>query len=150
VLEGMLVNAPSANARSTMVAASSDIYLRHFALAVKTNDVVKAFRIVERARGRAVADLLWGRPTDKRVVANDTASERKISALQIQLIRAQSRAQREKVLSDLFEAEEWRSAAVSESVRRYTVRESVSIRALQRILSPSELVLQYVLSDPDS
>src|SRR5262249_51924496 len=63
---------------------------------------------------------------------------------------AQSRAQREKVLSDLFEAEEWRSAAVSESVRRYTVRESVSIRALQRILSPSELVLQYVLSDPDS
>src|SRR5205814_9398920 len=65
VLEGMLVNAPSANARSTMVAASSDIYLRHFALEASRKDVAKAFRIVERARGRSIADLLCNRANEK-------------------------------------------------------------------------------------
>jgi hypothetical protein len=96
--------------------------------------IAKAFRIVERARGRSVADLLWNRPSDKPA-PSDTSAERKISTLQIQLIRAESRTQREELLSDLFEAEQRRYLALSQSARRYTVREPVGLRVLQRSLS---------------
>jgi len=150
VLEGMLVNAPTASARTTMVAMSSDIYLRHFALAANRNDVAKAFRIVERARGRSITDLLRSRAADKPSAPISTSAERKISTLQIELIRAESRTQREKLLSDLFEAEQRRALALTETVRKYSVREPVALRSLQRALAPSELVLEYVLSDPDS
>ena len=149
VLEGMLVNAPTASARTTMVAMSSDIYLRHFALAVNRSDVAKAFRIVERARGRSIADLLRSR-TERLSTPINTSAERQISTLQIRLIRAESRTQREKLLSDLFEAEQRRAFALTANVRKYSVREPVSLLSLQRVLAPNELVLEYVLSDPDS
>lgn len=150
VLEGMLVNAPSAYSRSTMVAATSDIYLRHFALAANENNVQKAFRIVERARGRSVADLLWRRPSDKLAAHSDTSAERQISSLQVRLIRADSRKQREGLLSELFEAEQKGALAVTRSARPYAVQRPASLRTVQRALLRNELLLEYVLSDPDS
>src|SRR5262249_47199309 len=36
------------------------------------------------------------------------------------------------------------------TVRKYSVREPVSLLSLQRVLAPNELILEYVLSDPDS
>jgi len=146
VLEGMLINAPSAYTRSTMVAATSDIYLRHFALAASQNNVQKAFRIVERARGRSVADLLWRRPSER----SDISAQRQISSLQVQLIRADSVKHREELLSKLFEAEQRRSFAASATVKPQTVRQPVPLRVLERALLRDELLLEYVLSDPDS
>ena len=150
VLEGMLINAPSANARSTMVAATSDIYLRHFALAANEDNVQKAFRIVERARGRSVADLLWRRPSDTPASQMATSADRQISLLQVQLIRADSQKQREELLSGLFDAEERRSFAINATAKPYAVQRPVQLRFLQRALLKDELLLEYVLSDPDS
>ncbi len=150
VLEGMLVNAPSAYARSTMVAAASDIYLRHFELAATENDVTKAFRIVERARGRSVADLLWRRPSEKGSTHIDTSTERQITSLQVQLIRANSPKQRQELLSDLFEAEQKRSFALTSASRPYSVQRPAPLRNVQRALLGNEALLEYVLSDPDS
>ncbi len=150
VLEGMLINAPSAYSRSTMVAATSDIYLRHFALAASENNVPKAFQIVERARGRSIADLLWHRPSDKPTGPIDSSVERKISSLQVQLIRADSRKQREELLSELFEAEQKRALAVTNASRPYAVQRPASLPTVQRALLRNELLLEFVLSDPDS
>ena len=150
VLEGMLINEPSGNARSTMVAATSDVYLRHFALAANEKNVQKAFRIVERARGRSVADLLWRGPSDMPSGHIDTFADRQISSLQVQLIRADSQKQREELLSELFDAEERRSFAVNATAKPYAVRRPVQLRFLQRALLKDELLLEYVLSDPDS
>lgn len=151
VLEGMLINAPSAYARSTMVAAASDIYLRHFELAATENDVTKAFRIVERARGRSVADLLWRRPSEKASAHHiDTSAERQITSLQVQLIRADSPKQRQELLSDLFEAEQKRSFALTSASKPYSVQRPAPLRSVQRALLGNEALLEYVLSDPDS
>lgn len=150
VLEGMLINAPSANTRSTMVAATSDIYLRHFALAARENDVRKAFRIVERARGRSVADLLWRRPSERPTGYNDTSADWKISSLQVQLLRADSRTEREVLLSELFDAEQRRSYALNPKVKPYAVRQPVPLDSLQRSLVKNELLLEYILSEPNS
>ena len=52
LIEAMLVNAPSSQVKSSMIAAMSDIYLGHFRLAIERfHDNVKAFHIIETARG---------------------------------------------------------------------------------------------------
>ena len=150
VLEGILINAPSSYARSTIVAAMSDIYLRQFALAAAQNNVANAFRIVERARGRSVADLLWLRPTGETRSRIDTSTERQISTLQVQLIRADSPKQREQLLADLFEAEQKLAFAVTTASHPYAVQRPTPLRLIQRALSDNEILLEYVLSDPDS
>ncbi|HEU0142736.1 MAG TPA: hypothetical protein VFQ79_23640, partial [Bryobacteraceae bacterium] len=59
----MLVNVPSARMRSTLVAAMSEVYVGHFALAAeKQGNPARAFEILERARGRAAADALRALP----------------------------------------------------------------------------------------
>lgn len=150
VLEGMLINSPTASARSTMVAAMSDVYLRHFSLAASENDVAKAFHIVERARGRSVADLLSRRPADKVTRQIDNSGDQQVSSLQIQLIRAETRKQRQQLLEQLFEAEQMRAFAASGTAKPYAVLRPVSLRAMQSALQKNELLLEYVLSDPKS
>ena len=55
LVEGLLVNAPSSQLKSSMVSAFSRIYVAHFRLAWdKEHDAVKAFQIIESARGRVL------------------------------------------------------------------------------------------------
>lgn len=59
LIEGMLVNMPSSMAKSSMIAAMSRVYAGHFRLAIEqSKSYPDAFRIVERARGRGLADSL--------------------------------------------------------------------------------------------
>jgi len=59
LIEGLLVNAPSSQVKSSMIGAMSDIYLGHFRLAwEKLHNGPKAFQIVESARGRALLDSI--------------------------------------------------------------------------------------------
>jgi CHAT domain-containing protein len=150
VLEGMLMYAPSAYARSTMVAAGSDIYLRHFALAVANGDVSKAFRIVERARGRSVADLMWRRGSADKTARADTSADRRIASLQIELIRAESAKDREKLLTSLFEEEQKRALAVTARSHSYVVQRPALLNQVRASLRSDEALLEYVLSDPES
>ncbi|MFN9969896.1 MAG: hypothetical protein ACK58T_08360, partial [Phycisphaerae bacterium] len=66
LIEAMLVKVPSPRLRSTLVAAMSEVYVGHFALAVEgLKDNQRAFEILERARGRAAADALRSLPTQQ-------------------------------------------------------------------------------------
>lgn len=150
VVEGMLINTPSAYARSTLVAATSDIYLRHFVLAAAENNVPKAFRIVERARGRSVDDLLWRRPSEKPNTHIESSAQRQITSLQVQLIRSDSPKLREELLSKLFEAEQKMALAVTNASKPYAVQHPAPIRSVQHVLLRNEVLLEYVLSDPES
>src|SRR4030095_6807409 len=70
-------------------------------------DVPKAFRIVERARGRVAADMLRTRPTDPGSPDSRQGSEqRKIVDIQIRLQQAGSTSERRLLLQRLVEAEE--------------------------------------------
>ncbi len=84
----------------------SGLYAGHFALAAgPLNDAEKAFRIIERARGRALADLLRVVPSDDPRPADDERLSA-VAGLQLRLMRARTAAERQGLLDDLFEVEQ--------------------------------------------
>ena len=118
------------------------------------NDPEKAYRIIERARGRALADILRVVPSDDPRPADDERLSA-VAALQLRLMRARTAAERQRLLDDLFEVEQRvavtlnsgagaRPAAVAAApVRR-------AIAAVQRTLAPTEVLLEFVLLEPRS
>jgi CHAT domain-containing protein len=131
----------------------SEIYTGHFRLvADRLNDPVKAYDIIERARGRAVADVLRTLPEDAPEDAS-TASDyaRAIARLQVRLMRAQASVERRQLLDQLFEAEQRsRVRAAGPPVGLLIGRQRASARTLQQALARNELVLEYVLTEPNS
>ena len=66
----------------------SDVYTGHFALVARQGDTNKAFAVLERARGRALADLM--RSSSGVAATNNAQRDRAISQLQVRLLRASS------------------------------------------------------------
>lgn len=154
LVDGMLVDVPTPTLESSLVATMSEIYTEHFQLAVsalKDND--KAFEIVERARGRGMADGLRDHRELRTEAVSDTdPAEAEITDLQRQLREQQTSAARAQLLGDLDEAET--KFAKSEydhaQFRRLVPLRPISLEMLQQSLEPGEAVLEYVLSDPRS
>lgn len=90
IVEGIMVNVPSREAQARLVGVTSRIYEGHFRLvADHLSDPVKAYEIIERARGRAAADVLRMLPADAPENAPaGAAQERIIARLQLRLMRA--------------------------------------------------------------
>jgi CHAT domain-containing protein/tetratricopeptide (TPR) repeat protein len=154
VIEGMLVNAPTLSAKSSFVAAMSEVFRGHFLLAARQpGDQGRAFQILERARGRITADSLRARSASgERAQSGGDAAHREISALQLALIRSTSDKERKRLLADLFEAEQ-RLNLVASGVARHGVdlrASPVPLATLQRSLRNEEFLLEYVLAEPRS
>ena len=63
LVEAMLLNVPSASVKASLIATMDAVFRGHFKLAVEhENQLDSALRIVERVRGRVVADNLRARP----------------------------------------------------------------------------------------
>ena len=155
VTEGLLVSLPSRQVESSLIGALSNIYLGHFRLvAVRLNNVPEAFRILESARGRAMADQLRSgtslRPPDDQITQ---AARKELNRLQIELLHATSPDERDRLLERLFDTEQV-LAPTGEShtgLQKAALRANpVTLGALQNSLSPSEAVLEYVLDAPQS
>jgi len=66
IVNGMLSNTASANAKSSVVASMDPIFLGYFGLeADQLRNPARAFQIIEEARGRSIADSLRYPATDK-------------------------------------------------------------------------------------
>jgi tetratricopeptide (TPR) repeat protein len=107
IVNGMLSNTASANAKSSVVASMDPIFLGYFALeADQLNNPAKAFQIIEEARGRSIADSLRYPATDKpQLSASLSATEKEVSRLQLRLMSATA-AERKHLLDDLFMVEQ--------------------------------------------
>lgn len=149
VLDGLLINAASPNAKSSIVAAMSEIYVRHFAVAARMRNTSEAFAIVERARGRSAADLLRA-STLRTATPNETPADRQITNLQLQLLHSVSISERKQILSDLFDTEQRRAVEMGTATAASVARRPINIRDLQRVLHPDEMLLEYVVSDAGS
>jgi CHAT domain-containing protein/tetratricopeptide (TPR) repeat protein len=153
VVEGLLVNAPGAFARSFMVGAMSEIYLGHFRLAVHKKDAPLGFRALERVRGRTATDFLRSRPVDtNQSPPAQSPVEREIVQLQIRLLRAETPAERRALLDQLYTAEAKLAPIIGErsSLKRRVLGEPASLEKLQASLRSDELILEYVLDEPNS
>ncbi len=154
LIEAMLVNVPSARLRSRLIAAMSEVYVGHFALAVeKLKDDKRSFEILERARGRAAADALRALPAQQPSSQGMKGpAERQIAALQIRLQQAETPRIRKDLLNQLALAEEALSPLHLDQHRftKFLRGDPVQLDALRETMRDDELIVEYVLADPAS
>jgi CHAT domain-containing protein len=116
-------------------------------------DPTRLFAVVERARARSLVDLLHSRPlSEVKGPAEMRAGERKITALQMQLLRTTNRATRQRLLDEIFRAEEALAPMTTELFARAdrSARAPVTVRAVQAALRRDEVLFEIALGDPVS
>jgi CHAT domain-containing protein len=151
VVDGMLVNLDEPYWSSTLAGAMGETYLRHFELLARTGNVAHAFEVLERVRGRTAAALLENRVSfSKGESAETQALNGTVSELQLRLMRSNDPEERERLKERLFEYERrlaWTRGDQGVSRHEWLERPA-PLQAIQAVLGPDELVLEYVLADP--
>jgi tetratricopeptide (TPR) repeat protein len=153
IMDALVMNAPGPYSSSSFVGEASATYLGDFELAAQTNNMNRAFRALERARGRTIHDTLERRSPTK--VPNTPAyqeAENAISAVQLRLMRSEDASERARLLVDL-EYQEQKLAYLNDITpprAPMRLRHPVPLRAVQASLAPDEVILEYVLDDPHS
>ena len=153
VVEGMLIGVDEPYWKSSVAAAMSETYLRHFELVIKNGGVSEAFAVLERVRGRTLAWALKDRKALPAMESDQTASlEGDVAGLQARLMQTNSAPEREQLLDNLVEYERRLGLAwTREDVpnRRLPVQPAV-LTNVENDLHPDEVLLEYVLDDPIS
>jgi len=148
VVEGIMANVPSRTAQARLVGVMSDLYAGNFVLAAdRLNDPYEALRVIERARGRALAHVLRTLPDDSPSIYDDVRA-RAVSALQLKLMTARSAVERRRLLERLWEAEQLAmvpATPLAAPRTRLQANGRATAAAVQRVLRPREILLEYVL-----
>jgi CHAT domain-containing protein len=149
----MIASANTDYVKSSLIGSLSDIYLSHFNLvAEKLNDPVKAFAVLERARGRTISDVLQaGREVAEENSAK-VAVQREISLLNKQLLHSTTPPARAALLKHIVETEQKVAPAIAEhnQFRKAVARGPVPLQTLRQSLDKDELLLEYVVDEPTS
>jgi len=153
VIEGMLISVDEPYWNSSVAAAMSETYLRHFELVTKNGDAPGAFAVLERVRGRTLGWALKDRRALPATESDQTASlEGDVAGLQARLMQTSSAPEREQLLDNLVEYERRLGLAwTTEDVpnRRLPVQPA-ALTTVENDLHPDEVLLEYVLDDPVS
>lgn len=155
IVEGLVTRASSPWARSRIIAGMDDVLVSRIRLEGQRSrgDPSRLFAILERGRARSLVDLLNSRQTTVRPVPTEQRTvERRISALQLQLLRTNDRGSRQRLLNEILAAEGQLAPITTElwSAAQVTPRAAVSVSQVQRVLQPDELLLELALTDPSS
>jgi CHAT domain-containing protein len=147
-IDSLVGNYSSVLAKTAVISASSQIYTEHFSLVTDhLHQLSKAYTIVEQVRGRILADLLMS----GSVHPGEAASmERTISQLRIKLMAPTPPRDVQRIRDQIFMAEQARWVTPDISILKAQSRETISIARVQQSLSPSAVVLEYVVADPHS
>src|SRR5687767_3012062 len=155
LLEGLLTNASSPWVRGRILSTMDGVVTARIRLEGEhsSGDPSRLFAVLERARARSLVDLLHARPlSDVRKPEELRKGERRIAALQLQLLRTTGRANRQRLLDEIFRAEEQLAPMTTElfSRSRRTARTALTLRETQAVLRPDELLLEMALAEPAS
>jgi CHAT domain-containing protein len=114
----------------------------------------RAFQIVEDARGRSLLELLLSTPVASAAAKSPDIRmrERALSALQVKLLRATARSDRQQLLDQIFLAEAQLAPISTElfSRTRTGPRQPLALAAVQRALRPDEVFVEFALANPQS
>jgi CHAT domain-containing protein/Tfp pilus assembly protein PilF len=153
VIDGMLVNTDEAYWNSSLADAMSDTFLRHFELEARLGNVSHAFSVLERVRGRTPATLLEnGRSPNRDEPKQVQALENDVSTLQIRLMRSDDANDRAALLDQLVEYERrlgWTRTGLETDKPEWFERPP-PLKTIQSRLRADEMILEYVLSEPQS
>jgi CHAT domain-containing protein len=152
VIDEMLGRVPGAYTESSLLSFMSDTYLADFTLAADENNADMAFKIIERARGRTVADMMRDHEADPPPTQAQNALESKVAAEESDMLGTTDRRKRSALFASLDEDEETLGYfdAISDPVRGRFPAQHADLAAVQRSLQPDEAVLEYVVADPSS
>ncbi len=134
--------------KTALITGAGQLYAHHFAvLADHFNDIDAAYNVVEDGRGRAIVDLLLSHRSSSPQALE---TERIISSLRLQLAGARSSGEMDRLRQAIFLAEQ--SRAVNPDLTILATRQfrPIPAQAIQESLGPSEMLLEYVLSEPNS
>ena len=148
-VEAMVGNVSKVTTKGALITAMGEIFTEHFSLiADHLNNVSKAYNVLEQARGRATTDLLRAGATP--TAEHDRDVERQISRLRLDLARAKSTADIRKIRDDMFLAEQRRWVGPTPNRLASRSRETIALDELRRSIGSDELLLEYVLNEPNS
>jgi CHAT domain-containing protein len=149
ILDVMIGNVKSANAKVGLITSMSSIYTEHFALlADHRNDTAKAFSVLEHARGRVTTDLLTSvRPLD--TPAEDEI-EKQINRLNLELTKANSAEQIRKLREQIFLTEQRRWLIATSDSWKSDPWETIPLERARESVPTSAVMLEYVLAEPHS
>jgi len=153
VIDGMLVNTNEAYWNSSLADAMSDTYLLHFEMEARLGNVARAFSVLERIRGRTPAALLENGAAPNQ---NDSEQVRKlendVAALQLRLMRSEDATERTTLLDQLVEYERRLGLARTgqETNTKEWFEKPASLKGVQSRLRSDEMILEYVLAEPQS
>jgi CHAT domain-containing protein len=153
VIEGMLISVDEPYWNSSVAAAMSETYLRHFELVAKNSDARGAFAVLERVRGRTLAWALKDRKALPAAESDQTiALEEDVAGLQARLMQTNSAPEREHLLDNLVEYERRLGLAwTREDVpNRPLPVQPAALANVENDLHPNEVLMEYVLDDPIS
>jgi len=154
LIESVMLNVPSATLKSALIAAMSRVYVGHFRLALTDyQSVPKAFRVLEQARGRVVADRLRARPLwAGQPTATTAPGEKKLATVQLHLMSATSPSERKILMQQLYAVEEELTPVeLARYKKEFNINGApISLLKLQQLLKPDELLLEYVVDEPSS
>lgn len=147
-VDSLVGNYTSVLEKTAVLTAASDIYAEHFSLvAGQLHQLPRAYAIVEQVRGRILADLLLSGSTRSSDAANE---ERAIARLRIKLLAPTPPRDVQRIRDQIFLAEQSRWITPDISILKAQSRETIGIARVQQSLSPSTVILEYVVADPKS
>lgn len=151
-LDDIIVNQHSFEESTARAGSMSRTYLEHFRLSLTIGNINRAFQVLERVRGRTVASYLSLQHQSGAHSPRIVKLEGDIAATQLELLRdagARSRADRmEELLADERKlAFELNEAGLH---RRDTLAKPVPLKVLQSALGKDEVVLEFVLDEPNA
>jgi len=134
--------------KTALIKSSSELYSQHFCLiAQHFNNPAKAFSIIEQVRGRVTTDMLMAGSVTPQEARKQ---ERTISQLQLKLMAARSTAEERNIRDQVFMAEQARWVTPDVSILKARAHALAGLDKVERSLSPSSLILEYVVADPQS
>lgn len=155
ILHGLFTSASSPWVQSRLVSGMDDVFVARIRLeGTRGANAERMYTAIEEARGRALLELLANRPLASQGRSKELQDgERRISGLQRRLLQTTDRAERQRLLAQIFAAEEQlapASTAFFDRARRTGTRTAPRLKALQSVLRPDEVFVEFALADPAS
>lgn len=143
-----LLNSGSALEKTALISASGTLFPEHFALvATKLRDVGRAYSLLERVRGRVLADLLMSGAASSPG-ARDV--ERRIAVLELRMMASKTTSERARLRDEIFNTQELRWISPGVSIFKHKALQVVPLENVARSLDASTAILEYVLAEPQS
>jgi CHAT domain-containing protein len=145
LIDVMLAHAPTQNVERIVLAEMGSVYSGYFASLCAQRKYDSAFRTLEEARGRVEAEALQHHGT---VVPHaPTPEEQKLTRLNLALIDTDDPKQRAQITDAIYHTE---LSVDSTSLEGQTATRPIALAEFQRDLSDSDLVVEYVVAEPQS